>query len=182
MTKQACQQWFGCSGGGEGKDPGSPPGNLCSSPSACAQVTVSAGSGLRWRDGRNTDSHKRTWSHRALWAAGGGEGSGLVSLAPLPSGDEAYRALGRTRERAWSRLMGSGECEGVGGRNNGMLTGAGLSRCGTNQVAPTRRNPPAHAGDMRDTGSIPGSGRSPGRGHGNPLWYSCLENPVDRGA
>ena len=33
-----------------------------------------------------------------------------------------------------------------------------------------------------DQGSIPGLGRSPGRGHGNPLWYSCLENPMDRGA
>ena len=36
--------------------------------------------------------------------------------------------------------------------------------------------------DARDTGSIPGSGISPGEGHGNPLQYSCLENPVDRGA
>ena len=34
---------------------------------------------------------------------------------------------------------------------------------------------------LRDTGSIPGSGRSPGKGHGNPLQYSCLENPRDRG-
>ena len=33
-----------------------------------------------------------------------------------------------------------------------------------------------------DVGMIPGSGRSPGGGHGNPLWYSCLENPMDRGA
>ena len=41
---------------------------------------------------------------------------------------------------------------------------------------------PASAGDIRDTGSIPGSGRSPGGGRGNPLQYSCLENPVDRGA
>ena len=43
---------------------------------------------------------------------------------------------------------------------------------------------PADAGDSRDTdtGSIPGSGRSPGGGHGNPLQYSCLENPMDRGA
>ena len=40
----------------------------------------------------------------------------------------------------------------------------------------------ANAGDVRDTGSIPGSGRSYGGGHGNPLQYSCLENPVDRGA
>ena len=44
------------------------------------------------------------------------------------------------------------------------------------------KNPPANAGDRRDTGSIPESGRSPGGGHGNSLQYSCLENPMDRGA
>ena len=44
------------------------------------------------------------------------------------------------------------------------------------------KNPPANAGDIRDTGSIPGSGRSPERGRGNPLHYSFLENPMDRGA
>ena len=44
------------------------------------------------------------------------------------------------------------------------------------------KNLPANAGDIRDVGSIPGLGRSPGRGHGNPLQYSCLENPMDRGA
>ena len=38
------------------------------------------------------------------------------------------------------------------------------------------KNTPANAGDIRDMGSIPGSGRSPGGGHGNPLQYSCLEN------
>ena len=43
------------------------------------------------------------------------------------------------------------------------------------------KNPPDNAGDMRDTGSIPGSGRSPREGSGNPLQYSCLENPTDRG-
>ena len=43
------------------------------------------------------------------------------------------------------------------------------------------KNSPANA-DIRDVGSIPGSGRSPGGEHGNPLQYSCLENPVDRGA
>ena len=41
---------------------------------------------------------------------------------------------------------------------------------------------PTKAGDIRDMGSIPGSGRYPGGGHGNPLQYSCLENPMDRGA
>ena len=44
------------------------------------------------------------------------------------------------------------------------------------------KNPPANAGDIRDSGPIPGLGRSPAEGHGNPLQYSCLENPVDRGA
>ena len=44
------------------------------------------------------------------------------------------------------------------------------------------KNPPANARDARDAGSIPGSGRTPGGEHGNPLQYSCLENPVDRGA
>ena len=44
------------------------------------------------------------------------------------------------------------------------------------------KNPPAKAEDARDAGLIPGSGRSPGGGHGNPLQYSCLENPMDRGA
>ena len=44
------------------------------------------------------------------------------------------------------------------------------------------KNLPANAGDIREVGSIPGLGRSPGGGHGNPLQYSCLENPMDRGA
>ena len=44
------------------------------------------------------------------------------------------------------------------------------------------KNPPAKTGDTRDEGSIPGSGRCPGVGNGNPLQYSCLENPMDRGA
>ena len=44
------------------------------------------------------------------------------------------------------------------------------------------KNPPASAGDAGDLGSIPGSGRSPGEGNGNPLQYSCLGNPMDRAA
>ena len=43
------------------------------------------------------------------------------------------------------------------------------------------KSPPANAGDIRDVGSIPGSGRTLVGGHGNPLQYSCLENPMDRG-
>ena len=44
------------------------------------------------------------------------------------------------------------------------------------------KNPPANAGDIRKAGLIPGSGRSPGGQHGNPLQYFCLENHMDRGA
>ena len=44
------------------------------------------------------------------------------------------------------------------------------------------KNLPANAGDIRDMGSTPRSGRSPGGGHSNPLQYFCQENPMDRGA
>ena len=44
------------------------------------------------------------------------------------------------------------------------------------------KNMPANAGDVRDAGSIPWLGRSPGGGHGNPLQYSCLDNSMERGA
>ena len=54
--------------------------------------------------------------------------------------------------------------------------------CMASQVALVLKNPPANAGNKRDKGSILGSGRSPGGGNGNPLQYSCLENPMDRGA
>ena len=50
------------------------------------------------------------------------------------------------------------------------------------EVALVIKNLPANAGDLKDMGSIPGSGRSLGGGHSNPLQYSCLENPMDRGA
>ena len=50
---------------------------------------------------------------------------------------------------------------------------------GASDVVLAVKNPPANAGDRRHS-SIPGSGRSPGGGHGNPLQYSCLENPLDR--
>ena len=50
------------------------------------------------------------------------------------------------------------------------------------QVALVVENPPANVGNIRDVGSIPGSGRSPGGEHGNPLQYSCLENSTDGGA
>ena len=53
---------------------------------------------------------------------------------------------------------------------------------GASQVALLVKNPPVNAEEIRETGSIPGSGRSPGEGNGNPLQYSYLEDPIDRGA
>ena len=65
-------------------------------------------------------------------------------------------------------------------------SGDGLSRgyhiVGASQVVLVVKNLPANAGDVRETGSIPGLGRCPGGGHGNPLQYSCLQNPMDGGA
>ena len=55
-----------------------------------------------------------------------------------------------------------------------------LSRA--SQVVLVVKNPTASVGEARDMSSIPGLERSPGGGHGNPLQYSCLENPMDRGA
>ena len=57
-----------------------------------------------------------------------------------------------------------------------------LHPLGGSQVVLVVKNLPAIAGDIRDVGSIPGLGRSPGGEHGHPLQYSCLENPMDRGA
>ena len=57
-----------------------------------------------------------------------------------------------------------------------------LSLQGASQVAPVIKNSPVNAGDIRNVGSIPESGRSPGGGHGNPPQYSCWDNPMDRGA
>ena len=53
---------------------------------------------------------------------------------------------------------------------------------GASQVALVVKSPPDNLGDLRDMGLIPGSGRSSGRGNGNPLQYSCLENSMERGA
>ena len=56
-----------------------------------------------------------------------------------------------------------------------MVVGSGRA----SQMALVVKNTPANAGDVREEGLIPGSGRSPAGGHGNPHQYSCLENPMD---
>ena len=65
-----------------------------------------------------------------------------------------------------------------------MLLKNDVNRLGewASQVVLVVKSLPANAGDIRDMGLIPVSGRSPGGGHGNPLQYPCLENPRDTGA
>ena len=58
-----------------------------------------------------------------------------------------------------------------------FLLGQGQGSLRASQVVLAVKNPPANAGDVGDAASIPGLGRSPGGGHGNPFQYSCLENP-----
>ena len=63
-----------------------------------------------------------------------------------------------------------------------MPLGIATAKYRASQVALAVKNPPDNAGDVRHASSIPGWGRSPGGGPGNPLLYSCLENPEDGGA
>ena len=64
----------------------------------------------------------------------------------------------------------------------GSTPGVGTPTLWASQVVPGVKNLPTNTGDIRDASSIPGLGRSPGGGNGNPLQYSYLENPMDRGA
>ena len=72
--------------------------------------------------------------------------------------------------------MNPGGLREPAGRNSRVSPGLGFP---SGSVV---KNPPANAGDAEDTGSVPGLGRSPGEGNGNPLYYTCLKNPIDRGA
>ena len=127
-----------------------------------------------------------------------GHGTKLCPLtwAPQPS---RSRPSPRPAASALSHLTASSESSpGAAGQTPGGCEGDKLklkipSSCsfpflaaalmgGASQVALVVKKLPTSAGDLRDTGSIPGWGRSPGGGHGNPLQYSCLENPIDRGA
>ena len=94
--------------------------------------------------------------------------------------------LGAYRVRVWQAEESRYSCPGSGW---GVFLSRRKGGCGT--VSEMRvegkwdwqwENPPANAGDVRDVGSIPGLGRSPGEGNANPFQYSCLRNPVDRGA
>ena len=98
----------------------------------------------------------------------------------------SFLHLSRNSRVIWKKVVGEcGICKNV--KTNT------LKYCSVNmasQVTPVVKNLPPNAGDIRDpnagdirgSGSVPGLGRPPGGWDGNPLWYSCLENPRDRGA
>ena len=111
------------------------------------------------------------------------------ALAPSPSefmGENFNSYLGPYNKGTCPHFI-DGETEVHGGLATGPreLEFEFRSVCSVaSQMVLVVKNMPANAGDVRDVGSIliPGSGRAPGGGHGNPLQYSCLENPMDRGA
>ena len=77
----------------------------------------------------------------------------------------------RIVRKTGKRVVARQSCEHMSAINSGK----GCN--GASQVALVVKNPPTSAGDIRDSSSIPESGRSPGGGHGNPPKYSCFENP-----
>ena len=108
---------------------------------------------------------------------------------PWTVAHQAPLSMGFSRQEYWSGLP----CSPPGDLPNPGLN-PGLMHCRwilyllspvfywASQVVLVEENQPANAGDTGDVGLIPGSGRSPGKGNGNPLQYSCLENSMDREA
>ena len=83
---------------------------------------------------------------------------------------------------ALKKLTGLWGCDRKNGQRRYTVGRPVPPRLRASQVAQVVKNPPVNAGDTRDKGSRSGSGRSPGGGNGNPLQYSCLGDPMDRGA
>ena len=128
---------------------------------------------FQWRGG--TD-HLKALRASVFWL---NMGSSYLLLLLLPPRGEIHQhrsslrwcsARGADSENDFLRFL----CRWILVLNTGFI--------GASQVALVVKNSPASAGDLRYAGSVPGLGRSPGEGHGNPFQYSCLETSVERGA
>ena len=111
------------------------------------------------------DTTERLHFHFSLSCTGGGHGNPLQ-----------YFCLENPRDGGawWAAVSGVAQSQT---RLKRLSSSSNSIPLGASQVVLVVKNPPSNAGGTRDAGSIPGSGRSPRGGHGNPLQYSCLKNP-----
>ena len=117
-----------------------------------------------------SDTTERLHFHFLLSCIGEGNGNPLqCSCVENP----------RDRGAWWAAVSGVAQSQT---RLKRLSSSSSRYMSGASQVVLVVKNLPANAGDVRDAGSISGSGRSPGGGHGNPFQSSCLENLMDRGA
>ena len=125
---------------------------------------------------------------RSVWTVAQGRGCRrCVQAQESVCGVSVWTAAPREQCELWyKKLVGSFPSSPVFKTQRFHCTGRGFDPWsgtqGASHVVLVVKNPSANAGDIRVSGSLPGWGRSPGGGHGNPLQYSCLENPMNRGA
>ena len=91
----------------------------------------------------------------------------ILNKMPLKRNKHKLSCVDQLMRMLWAEVRGTQPC---------------FSSRSVSQAVLMVKNLPVNAGNMRDVGSIPGFGRSLGGGHGHPLQYSCLENPMDSGA
>ena len=113
---------------------------------------------------------------RLLSWGGGARGSGPMAI---PSLQVSCRTVTASVAPTWTPTTSPSSGNRISRTNGRHCTTLTTRSCECFVPLPSVKNPPANAGDP---GSILGSGRSPGEGNDNPLWYPCLENPMDRGA
>ena len=116
-----------------------------------------------------SDTTKRLHFHFSLSCIGEGNGNPLLcSCLENPRDGGAWWAAVYGVAQSWTRLK--------------RLSSSSSSSAGASQVVLVVKKPACHCRRLGEVGLIPAWGRSPGEGHGSPLQYSCLENPMDRGA
>ena len=107
---------------------------------------------------------------------------------------QEFEVIGGSDDTSPGSVLGKGRGSQIGRTSENILVREGIEQRGPGKEQPeglrdggelggtSGKEPACQAGDTRAKGSIPGSGRSPEGGNGNPLQYSCLENPMDKGA